>query len=178
MWDQGSHAHLRRAALSALLAVAFCTSSAALSPAAPPPPTIAEIVENAQAVFIGRVESVKWTPIRLDTPGAGTISLKVKVTDLLLGDTRQIPTQVIYVVGQASMSEEQTKARYTGNSFVFAGMVNRPRGGETEIVIPPSGDPPFALSMIGEFMREITKLYGISGPQDSRPGVRSPPGAR
>jgi hypothetical protein len=164
-----------RPAVLLLQAVALLSAcqAVALSPPAPPPPTLAQTIENAQAVFIGRVESVKWTPILAESRDAGTISMTVKVTDLLLGDTREVPTRVVYVAGRASMSEAQAKARYEGHVFVFAGIVNRPRGGQTEIVIPPSGDPPLEMSTLPEVMREITRLEGISGPQDNRPGIRN-----
>jgi hypothetical protein len=166
-------ANRRLILIGAVLAVAaLCTPATAVSLPADPPPTIAQIVENAQAVFVGRVSKVRWTAIRSDVPGAGTISLQVKVTKVLLGDKREIPHHVIYVAGTASMTEEQAKARYGGQSFVFAGIVNRPRGGEIEIVIPPSGDPPFALSTLPEFRREIARIKGTAGAKDKRPGFR------
>jgi hypothetical protein len=164
---------LRRAA--SIFAVALATlgrSAVALSPPAPAPPTIGEIVESAQAVFIGRVEGVTWRPILPEIRNAGSIELDVRVTDLLMGDTRQIPTRVIYVAGTASMSESEAKQRYEGNSFVFAGVIERQPNGDVAIVLPPSGKPPFELSQVGEFMRELARRNGMYGPKDDRPPAR------
>jgi hypothetical protein len=158
--------------VSAVIAAVLCTSAAALSPPSPPPPTIAEIVESTQVVFTGRVEGVKWLPIRLDTPGAGYIALKVRVTERLRGNARTVPKRIIYFAGSVSMSEAQTKERYEGHSFVFVGDVFRLTTGETKVMLPPSGDRPYELSTTAEFKRQIARLNKIGGRHESLPGAR------
>lgn len=159
-------------AILSMLVAMLCGPSAALSPPAPPQPTIGEIVQSAQAVFVGRVESTVWRPILPNFRDAGTIELTVKVTNVLLGDTRVIRNRITYGAGTASLTEAQAKARYNGKLFVFAGEINRPRGSEIEIVLPPSGKPPFELSMVDEFTREISEQKGVAGPRGHRPGNR------
>lgn len=155
-----------------LLAAAICAPAAALSPPAPPPPTIAEIVEGSQVVFIGRVESIVWQPIIPDATDAGGIALKVRVTERLLGNTREVPMRIIYIAGSASMSEAQAKARYEKHSFVFFGHIFHRPDGEARVMFPPSGKRPYELSTVSDFKREITRLNGIAGTQGSRPGTR------
>jgi len=93
----------------------------ALSPPAPPPPTIDEVVQSAQTIFVGEVIATRWTPIRPDSTNAGSIAPEVAVTELLVGDARVTPHRITYAAGQQSMSQSQANAAYDGKSFVFAG---------------------------------------------------------
>jgi len=160
----------RRGALAVIFLAALCGRAAATSPPAPPPPTIAEIVEHTQVVFTGRVESVTWQPIVPEVANAGNIVPNVRVAKRLMAYPGLIPKRIVYVAGSVSMTEAQTKERYLGNSYVLVGYVFRLPSGETKVMVPSSAAPPYELSTVAEFKREIAKVKRIPGPDAQWPG--------
>jgi len=158
----------KAASITLLFLAALVRPVAALSPPAPPEPTIRDVIQRSQTVFIGKVISTRWLPIRPDSTSAGSVALEVQVTKVLWGDARAIPEKVIYAAGRQNLTETQAREAYDDKSFVFAGRVNQRLNAPTEVWLPPGARPPFELSTLADFDREIESIKEAGGRRNDR----------